>query len=95
MRKRAIIFDIDGVICAGKPYRKARPIQKNIDFINSLQGKFRIILWTSRREKDKQLTIEWLKNHNVYYDKIFFGKPLADFYVDDKAISIDVLREVL
>jgi len=31
---------------------------------------------------------EWLKKHNIYFDKITAEKLAADFYIDDKAIHI-------
>jgi capsule biosynthesis phosphatase len=34
------------------------------------------------------VVIEWLKKHQIPFDEIHFGKPLADFYVDDKAIRL-------
>lgn len=41
-------------------------------------------------EKKNRPTIEaWLREHGIKVDKIIFGKPLADLYVDDKAMSAD------
>lgn len=31
------------------------------------------------------VTEQWLKNHNVPYDELHYGKPYADVYIDDKA----------
>lgn len=40
-------------------------------------------------EAKNRPTIErWLAKYNVPYDEIIFGKPLADFYIDDKAIHV-------
>jgi capsule biosynthesis phosphatase len=33
------------------------------------------------------IVIEWLKKHDITYDELLFGKPLADYYVDDKAVT--------
>ena len=31
---------------------------------------------------------EWLKKHNIVFDKVWtFGKPMADIFIDDRAIS--------
>jgi len=30
---------------------------------------------------------KWLEKHNIPYDEVHFGKPYADFYIDDKAIK--------
>ena len=35
------------------------------------------------------IVFEWLKKHEIPYDEIHFGKPLADFYIDDKAIRLE------
>lgn len=32
-------------------------------------------------------TIAWLAKHQIPYDELLFGKPLADYYIDDKAIA--------
>jgi len=32
------------------------------------------------------ITLEWLAKHDVTYDEIFFGKPNADLYIDDRAL---------
>ena len=40
-------------------------------------------------EKYHDLTKRWMDQHGVKYDAIVFGKPNADYYVDDKNMSID------
>ena len=32
-----------------------------------------------------KLTLDWLDEHGVEYDEIYFGKPNADIYIDDRA----------
>lgn len=45
-------------------------------------------------EKNQQILINWLKQNNVLYHKLIFGKPFADLYVDDKAMNVsDFLSE--
>ena len=39
------------------------------------------------------IVLEWLSKHQIPYDEIHFGKPLADFYVDDKAIKLTNWKE--
>lgn len=36
-----------------------------------------------------QITFEWLKQYDIYYDEIFFGKPNADITIDDRVIRFD------
>lgn len=41
-------------------------------------------------------TIEdWMEYYNIPYDEIAYGKPRADWYVDDKAISFRSWKQVM
>lgn len=46
-----------------------------------------------------KLTLDWLERYGVEYDEIYFGKPNAEVYLDDRAIRFsqwsDVTDEVL
>lgn len=33
-----------------------------------------------------RLTLNWLEEHGIEYDEIYFGKPNADLYIDDRAL---------
>lgn len=83
-------------------YALAKPIPEMIDSIRvARENGFRIILYTARRmathdgninkviEDVAGITIKWLKDHDVPYDELQFGKPNAMYYVDDKAIRPD------
>lgn len=89
-------------------YGQAEPIIEMIEFIQDLhRWKHRIIIHTARRmlthkgnllmiEQDVgEVTRQWLKEHNVPYDELIFGKPYGDFYIDDKAIDANELLEDL
>lgn len=81
-------------------YRSVKPILKNIKFLNFLysQGHY-IIIYTARRmrthsgniqkvKKDiKKITIDQLKLFNVNYNELIFGKPYANFYIDDLSVN--------
>lgn len=32
------------------------------------------------------LTLDWLERHGVEYDEIYFGKPNAEIYIDDRGL---------
>lgn len=38
--------------------------------------------------KNKKVLEEWLEKYDIHYDEIIFGKPIADLYVDDKALNV-------
>lgn len=33
-----------------------------------------------------KITLDWLDQYNIPYDEIYFGKPNADLYIDDRAL---------
>jgi len=101
-------FDIDGVIFKiSKNYEEYIPIKSTLKFIKDLKQKNnQIILYTARKmgthkgniglvNKDiVKSTLVALDKHNVLYDEIYFGKPAADIYIDDKAINFYDLRSL-
>ena len=81
-----------------KPLLKVKNIsllENTINLINDLYEKENvIILFTARGSTTdidwKELTEQQLHTWGVKYHKLLFGKPEADIFVDDKAIS-DIL----
>lgn len=94
-------FDIDGTICSisEEDYSKAQPYKEIIEKINILfeQGN-KIILNTARGFVTKinweETTKTQLEEWGVKYHELYFNKPAADYYIDDKAKEIsDWLKE--
>lgn len=87
-------IDIDNTICRTKreKYETAEPIIERIKTINKLyeEGHTIIILTARGSEtgKDwKELTKTQLSDWGVKHHRLVFGKPAADFYVDDKNLE--------
>ena len=87
-------FDIDGTICdtPNANYGESIPNINRIKKINSLYFSGNtIILFTARGSTTgidwSDLTSKQLDSWGVNYHKLYFGKPFADFYIDDKGIS--------
>jgi CMP-N,N'-diacetyllegionaminic acid synthase len=93
------VIDIDGVIAEERSnhleYSKCVPKKDVIDCVNKLfnSGNY-IILFTSRFEVDKQVTMTWLEKNNVLYNELILGKPRADFYIDDRAMRPNEFKEL-
>ncbi len=88
-------FDIDGTICTNTDgdYESAEPYLQRIKQINSLhENNNTIILFTARGTTSgidwTDITIKQLTEWGVNYDKLLFGKPEADFFIDDKATDL-------
>lgn len=91
--KKTFCIDIDGTICTENcKYEDAKPIKKTIDKINELYNNNKIILFTSRGYTSKfdwrPLTEKQLDSWGLKYHELIFGKPFADYYIDNKAIDI-------
>ena len=84
-----------------KKYLEAKPNKPIIDKINNLYKEDnKIIIFTARRmlthkgNLDKiisdvgEITKEWLSSNDVNYHELRFGKPYADYYLDDKAVLL-------
>lgn len=101
------VIDIDDTICTtyDRNFNDSVPNKPVINKINKLyeQG-WEIVLFTARGAKScktlkqkerkyRQITEDWLKKNNVKYDSLVFGKMNADYYVDDKNLSIQEFIE--
>jgi len=94
-------FDIDGVIATlapGNDYSRAQPIADTIKAVNMLHDAGHTFeLHTARGSGTGQdwgtVTREQLSRWGVKYDRLVFGKPAADFYIDDRLIPLSSLGE--
>jgi capsule biosynthesis phosphatase len=81
-------------------YSSVLPIQRNINYLKLLKSLgHTIIIYTARRMKTHKgnvgaiiadvgkITFESLDKFNIPYDEIHFGKPYANFYIDDLAVN--------
>jgi CMP-N,N'-diacetyllegionaminic acid synthase len=77
-------------------YTKSKPLKGNIELINKLfeKGHY-IIIFTARGSVTKidweKLTVKQLSDAGLKYHELKFGKPAADYYIDDKSIDIQQL----
>ncbi len=86
----------------GESYSDLHPLPGAVERISELRksGHFIIIL-TARNMATRggnigsvmkhvgKMTLDWLEHHNVEYDEIFFGKPNAEIYIDDRGVRFE------
>ncbi len=100
-KKYIFCFDLDNTICTTNKsnYKSSKPNKKAIRTVNQLYRKgFMIKIYTARymgrnsenvnlaKKQGRKLTVKQLKNWNVSYHKLIFGKPSFDILIDDKSI---------
>lgn len=96
VRPRKLVIDIDGVIAEPVPeldYARAGPLPDNIARVNALyEAGCHITLYTARGSgtgKDwTAVTRAQMSRWGVNYHELRFGKPPADYYVDDRLVTL-------
>lgn len=81
-------------------YSTVKPIKKMIDLLHFFkQQGHEIIIYTARRMETHKsnvgkvikdiaiVTLSTLEKFGIEYDEIIFGKPIADIYIDDRAMN--------
>ena len=97
-----IFVDIDLTICitdsskGEDKYNYSIPIYERIQKVNKLYDEGNsITYWTARGSLSgnnyEELTREQLIKWGCKYDKLLFGKPSYDKYIDDKSYNVDSL----
>lgn len=97
------VFDIDGVIAKIHPYNDYAKSEPNVDMINVINKLYQmnneIILLTARGYVTgidwEETTKKQLKNWGLHYHELHFGKPNADYYIDDKMIDMNYLKDII
>lgn len=96
-------------------YEDLIPLSGAVERINELkQAGHYIIILTARNMATQgsnvgkvmknigKITLDWLEKYQISYDEIYFGKPNAHVYIDDRAlrfsdwenVSPDLLNEI-
>jgi hypothetical protein len=96
-------FDLDGVIAQLAPendYTKAEPYAPGVAIVNRLyELGHRIVIYTARGSQTgldwADTTREQLAHWGVHHHELRFGKPAADYYVDDRMMSLAALQSWL
>ncbi len=97
LKGKTVCLDFDGVIHSYRrgwtglvPEDPPEPGAK--EFIQMLINRGAKVVVCSARcgaEEGCRATVEWLEKHDFPPVKVSHGKPIADYYVDDRAIKYD------
>ena len=101
-RSLVLVVDVDGVVAGlveNNDYSKAEPLSGNIAQINRLHDAgHRIIMFTARGSATgidwSDVTRSQFARWGLKYHDLQFGKPAADYYVDDRLLSISQMGKL-
>jgi hydroxymethylpyrimidine pyrophosphatase-like HAD family hydrolase len=95
--------DFDGTLCENKWPEIGKPIQPMIDYCIKLREEgHKLILWTCRTGEQTEAAVKWCAEHELEFDAVNANLPDeiikynndprkigADYFLDDKNLSID------
>ena len=99
--KYVYCFDLDGTLCTNTfgDYENAKPFPDAIKKVNELFKENYIIIFTARYmgsaegdikkaiEMGYDSTLNQIKEWNIEFDELIFGKPYYDMIIDDKSFD--------
>lgn len=89
-RPKTIMVDLDGVICTEeRTFERplAEPIAGAREALQQLRDAgHTVVIYTARNWPEYRVTKKWLDDHGFAYDGLHMGKPVADLWIDDRAI---------
>jgi nucleoside-diphosphate-sugar epimerase len=98
--KLTFVIDVDGVVASlvsDNDYARAEPLVDTIASINALHAKgHRIVMLTARGSATgidwRAVTEGQFARWGLRYHELHFGKPAADYYIDDRLMPIGALQ---
>lgn len=98
-RAKTIMVDLDGVICSEEQFHD-RPLATIIPGAREALARLRaagyvVVVYTARSWGEYRVTKKWLDDHGLEYDGLQMGKPVADLWIDDRALRFTNWNDVL
>ncbi len=98
-RPKTIMVDLDGVLCTEEVFLE-RPLAEPIEGAREALQKLRaagyiVVIYTARGWGEYRVAKHWLDQHGFEYDGLQMGKPVADLWIDDRAIRFTNWKDAL
>lgn len=98
MKTTTLVVDLDGVICEERPTFEralAKPLPAAvIAMCNFHKLGYTIIIYTGRGWAEYNMTRDWLNRNCIPFDQLIMGKPIGDYWIDDRAIEFESWEQV-
>lgn len=89
-KPRTIFIDMDGVLASeertfDRPL--AKPLPGAADAVKALRAAgHTVVVYTARGWAEFRVTKAWLDDNGFEYDGLHMAKPIADVWIDDRAV---------
>ena len=98
-RAKTIMVDLDGVICTEEQFNErslATPLDGAREALRKLRAAgYVVVVYTARSWGEFRMTKRWLDDNGFEYDGLHMGKPVADLWIDDRALRFTNWNDVL
>lgn len=89
------VFDLDGTLLKHNGYKidgYDTVLDGAAEYLKKLPAKDKIVLFTSRTEEYRQMTVDFLNAAEIRYDAILFGMPMGERIIvnDRKPSGLDM-----
>ena len=89
------VFDLDGTLLKHNGYKldgEDTILPGVLEYLDTIPTEDRIIIFTSRTDEYKQMTLRFLAEHGIRYDGIFFNMPMGERIIvnDRKPSGLDM-----
>jgi uncharacterized HAD superfamily protein len=94
-----LFVDLDGVICTEEPtFERAlaelMPGAREA-LLELREAGHTLVIYTARSWSEFKMTKRWLDEHKIPFDALQMGKPVADCFIDDRAIHFTEWSDVM
>ena len=85
------VFDLDGTLLKHNGYKidgADTVLPGTLEYLATIPNEDKIVIFTSRTDEFKQMTIDFLRDSGVRYDEILFNMPMGErILVNDRKPS--------
>lgn len=94
-----LIIDLDGTICSEEK-QFSRPLAKpKAGVSKAMQTLFEaghtLIIYSARTWAEYEMTVDWLQKNHIPYHQLILGKPIGEYWIDDRSIKFTSWQNIL
>lgn len=89
------VFDLDGTLLKHNGYKldgRDSVLPGALEYLKTIPSEDKIVIFTSRTDEYRQMTLDFLEGQGIRYDKILFNMPMGERIIvnDRKPSGLDM-----